>query len=135
MKHPSLDGLQNLKLRLYRAGRITPDIRRRFHERYGERFERAVGAVAEGSVFKYVFHPSGRVVWVVVGRERDYLIESDDFCACYDFYLNSVVRGRVDACYHILAKVLAEFLGMYRTVKVEDEAYSSLMEEWRSVYA
>ncbi len=125
--------LPELKKKLYKVGRLTSSLRSSFFQRYGSRFQKAVEAVSEGNVYKYIFKPSGRVVWVVVGRERDYLLTSESFCGCPDFYLNVIVRKRVDACYHILAKVLAEFLGVYNLVEADDESYSSLREEWNHV--
>jgi hypothetical protein len=37
---------------------------------YGYRFNRAWETLREDKVKKYMFRPSGRGVWVVVGRDR-----------------------------------------------------------------
>jgi len=100
---------------------------------FGERFWRALRAVAERRVKKYVFEPSGRRLWVVVGRRQDYLIISDFYCSCEDFYLNVVVRRKTFMCYHLLAKRLAEALKVYETYMLSDEEFEPLVEEWKSL--
>lgn len=46
----------------------------RLYEIFGQRFTRAFEVLKENRVKKYVFKPSGRTVWIVVGKERDYLL-------------------------------------------------------------
>lgn len=121
--------IEELKARLRREKRLTPELREKFRKVYGLRFERAIKAVVQHNVYKYVFRPSGRVLWIVVGRQKDYLIYPDMYCSCSDFYLNSVVRKKVDACYHILARILAEFLGFYDVLYASDDEYVSLFNE------
>lgn len=60
---------------------------------FGSRFTKAWGAIKDGRVKKYLFKPSGRIVWIVVGRERDYLVmPAADFCSCDDFYFRVMDR-------------------------------------------
>lgn len=101
--------------------------------KFGERFWRALRAVAERRVKKYVFNPSKRVFWVVVGRRRDYLVISDFYCSCDDFYLNVVIRRNAFMCYHLLAKQLAEALTIYDTYAVSDREYEPLIREWKEI--
>jgi predicted nucleic acid-binding Zn finger protein len=100
---------------------------------HGYRFSRAWENLKEDRVKKYVFRPSGRVVWVVVGRDREYLIyHVVGYCSCDDFYF-SVIDGKVSLCHHLIARKLAEVLGRFEVVEQEDELYSSHLEEWTSV--
>jgi len=100
---------------------------------YGSRFNRAWETLKDGRVKKYVFRPSGRVVWVVVGRDREYLIyHVVGYCSCDDFYF-SVIDGKVPLCHHLIARKLAEVLGRFEVVEQEDEFYSSHLKEWTSV--
>lgn len=58
-------------------------------------------------VSKSMFLPSGRVQWIVVGENRDYLIcEAVGYCHCEDFY-QAVMDGRVEVCKHLFAWKLA----------------------------
>lgn len=98
---------------------------------FGERFDRAWRLVEEGRVKRYVFEPSGRTVWVVVGRRGEYqILPSTGYCSCDDFYFR-VVDGDTGVCYHLIGQRLAEALGAYEEVREGDEFYDALMAEWR----
>ena len=99
---------------------------------FGGRLERALRLVEERRVKRYTFKPSGRVVWIVVGKEREYQILSRaGYCSCDDFYFR-VINGEAGLCYHLIAQHLAEALGMLEEIEEGDEFYESLMAEWRS---
>ena len=99
---------------------------------FGYRFDRAWRLVQENRVKRYTFHPSGRVVWVVVGQSGEYQIYPNaGYCGCDDFYFR-VVDGEAGLCYHLLGQKLAEALVNYDKVKEEDETYRLLTGEWRA---
>jgi len=103
------------------------------YETFGMRFSKAWEALKEGRIKKYVFKPSKRVVWIVVGKERDYLIiASAEFCMCDDFYFR-VLDQRIHLCYHLIAQKIAEALDWYDKIEEHDDLYNSLMEEWKRV--
>ncbi len=104
-----------------------------FSENFGERFWKALKAVADGLIKKYVFTPSNRVEWVIVGKKRDYLIVSELYCGCEDFYINVVLRKNTLICYHLLARKLAEALDCFEEIRVEDDKYEKFMCEWREI--
>lgn len=100
---------------------------------FGSRFLNAWRAVNEGRVKKYIFKPSGRTVWIVVGRRRDYLVmPAANFCSCNDFYYN-VMDKKAYLCYHLIAQRLAESLELFDTIEEEDSFYDILMKEWKKV--
>ena len=100
---------------------------------FGPRLSRALEALREGRVKKYVFKPSGRVVWVVVGREREYIImPTVDYCSCDDFYFR-VIDGKAHLCYHLIAQRLADALERFDLIFEEDRNYDILMGEWREM--
>jgi len=102
---------------------------------HGYRFNRAWEILKEDRVKKYAFRPSGRVVWIVVGRDREYLIyHVVGYCSCDDFYF-SVIDGKVPLCHHLIARKLAEVLGRFEVVEQKDGFYSSHLKEWTSVEA
>jgi len=87
--------------------------------------------VIQGRVKKYVLKPSGRVQWVVVGNEKDYLIyEHAPYCHCKDFYL-SIMDGRAKVCKHLIVQKLASGLGLYEVVEEDDARCLELLKEWR----
>jgi predicted nucleic acid-binding Zn finger protein len=102
----------------------------RLAEAFGPRVKKALEALNEGRIKKYVFKPSGRVVWIVVGKKRDYLVmPAIDFCSCYDFYFQ-FDRGHV--CYHIIAQKLAEATGTFDQFEDDDQFYDVLIKEWKA---
>ena len=102
---------------------------------FGSRFFKAWEAVQEDRVKKYIFSPSGRIVWIVVGREREYqIMPAAGFCSCDDFYFR--VMDRVtNICYHLIAQKLADALTRYDKIDEEDRLYDCLMDEWKKVTA
>lgn len=102
---------------------------------FGQRFTKASEAVKGKRVKKYIFKPSNRVVWIVVGKRQDYLImPAADFCTCDDFYFR-VMDKQIHLCYHLIAQKLAETLENYDPYEEEDELYNVLMKEWKKAIA
>jgi predicted nucleic acid-binding Zn finger protein len=105
------------------------------YELFGQRFTKALNALKENRAKKYVFKPSGRTVWIVIGRERDYLIMPEaEFCMCDDFYFR-VLDKKIHLCYHLIAQKIARNLGWYETLEENDKLYESLMNEWKKATA
>jgi predicted nucleic acid-binding Zn finger protein len=98
---------------------------------FGERGERAWELLRENMVKRYTFKPSGRIVWIVVGRGGDHLIyPAVGYCGCDDFYF-SVMEGKALVCQHLIAQRLADKLGWFDTVEESDELFDVLMNDWR----
>ena len=53
------------------------------------------------------------------------------YCSCQDFYIKVVIQREINYCYHLLAKLLAESLSIYSEIRVEDERYFDLMDNWK----
>ncbi|RLG45818.1 MAG: hypothetical protein DRN81_00050 [Thermoproteota archaeon] len=66
----------------------------------------AENLVKDGKVKKYIFN--GVVLWVVVGKERDYLVLPNIYCSCEDFYVRVVSRMEKKYCIHLIAQKIAE---------------------------
>jgi len=113
------------------VGKLSGTNLTELYELFGTRFTKALDALKEGRVKKYTFKPSGRVVWIVVGRERDYLIMPEaEFCTCDDFYFR-VLDKKIHMCYHLLTQKIAQNLCWFDSVDAEDENYDMLMNEWK----
>ena len=116
-------------------GEVTGNHLTQLSEALGSRFTKAWDAIKEERVKKYVFSPSGRIVWIVVGREREYqIMPAAAFCSCDDFYFR-VMDREANICYHLIAQKIAEALERYDKVEEEDRLYECLMEEWKKVTA
>jgi predicted nucleic acid-binding Zn finger protein len=114
------------------SGRLSKERIAELRNLFGERFERAWRLVEEKRVKKYIFEPSGRVVWIVVGKEKEYqILPKAGYCPCDDFYFR-VINGETGLCYHLIAQRLAEAISLFEEVREGDEFYEPLMAEWRS---
>jgi predicted nucleic acid-binding Zn finger protein len=117
------------------GGELTEDHLAQLSEAFGLRFTKAWETLKEKRVKKYVFSPSGRIVWIVVGREREYQIMPEaGFCSCDDFYFR-VMDREAQICYHLIAQKIADTLELYDKIEEEDRLYDCLMEEWKKVTA
>ncbi|RLI07875.1 hypothetical protein DRO32_03210 [Candidatus Bathyarchaeota archaeon] len=135
MRPPELSELEQVCSELRELGHMRFSHLARLYRAFGPRLASALEALRERRVKKYVFRPSGRVVWVVVGREREYVVlPRAPYCSCDDFYFR-VLDGRARLCYHIIAQRLAECLNWYEEVEEEDEDYEVLVGELREVEA
>lgn len=84
---------------------------------------RATQAVAEGRVKRHEFFPSGRILYTVVGRSGDELVDpTEPFCSCQHFFF-SVLGGRSETCYHLLAYSIATRMDRLSTVRFHDEEF------------
>ena len=113
-------------------GKLTGKDLTKLHETFGERFIKAFQALKENRVKKYIFEPSGKVIWIVVGKKKDYLLMPEaGFCSCDDFYFR-VMDREVHLCYHLIAQKIANILKGYDSIKERDELHDSLMKEWKN---
>ncbi|MBT8171950.1 hypothetical protein KJN74_03680 [Candidatus Bathyarchaeota archaeon] len=115
--------------------KLTDNQVMRLSKALGSRFNKALDTVNEVRVKKYVFSPSKRIVWIVVGREREYqIMPAAGFCSCDDFYFR-VMDKETNICYHLIAQKIAETLKKYDKIEEEDRLYDCLMEEWKKAIA
>jgi predicted nucleic acid-binding Zn finger protein len=98
---------------------------------FGNRFTRAWRLVTENRVKKYMFRPSGRELWIAVGKNAEYMIYPNaGYCSCSDFYFR-VLDQEVALCYHLLAQKLAEAMSHYDVILEDDEVYGELTRIWK----
>jgi len=88
-------------------GKVTDKHIEQLSEALGSRFTKAWDTVKGEGVKKYVFSPSGRIVWIVVGREREYqIMPAAGFCSCDDFYFRVMFDIRPILFFGIIGTVL-----------------------------
>jgi predicted nucleic acid-binding Zn finger protein len=130
-ENSEIDTLNAICKEAKKEGKLTGKNLTKLYEIFGQRFIKAFEALKENRVKKYVFNPSGRTVWIVVGKERDYLIMPEaEFCTCDDFYFR-VLDKEAHLCYHLIAQKIAKSLSWYDTIEERDELYNPLMNEWK----
>lgn len=116
-------------------GKLTDNQLMNLSKTLGSRFEKALETINEYRIKKYVFKPSDRIVWIVVGREREYqIMPAAGFCSCDDFYFR-VMDKETNICYHLIAQKIGETLEKFDLIEEEDRLYDCLMEEWKKAIA
>jgi predicted nucleic acid-binding Zn finger protein len=115
------------------SGKLTGKDIKELYNVFNKRFIKAFEALRSIRVKKYIFKPSGKKVWIVIGKEREYLIIPEvEFCSCKDFYFR-VLDMEIHLCYHLIAQKLAEILDWYGKLEENDDLYETLMNEWEKV--
>lgn len=118
-------------LALIEKNGLDENIKKKLEELYGTKFLKAMRAVNSYSVKKYIFLPSNRTVWIVIGKKKEYFVIPRIYCQCNEFYINVVIKRKSDLCYHILAQAIAEEIGKYETYKLSDSDFIRLNAEWK----
>ena len=123
--------VMELRRKLKNEGKLTEEILDIMSKIYGNRFSKAVEAVKKGRIKKYVFEPSGKIIWIVVGKKCDYIVlPKVGFCSCNDFYYR-IMKGESSLCYHLIACWIAEATGQFDLIKEEDRLYDFLLNDWK----
>lgn len=129
-KSSEVEMLENICKEVQVRGRITSAHRNKLSSIFGQRLEKALETLEESRVKKYVFQPSGRIVWIVVGKGREYLVmPAAEYCTCYDFYFQ-FHQGHL--CYHIIAQKLAEATSQFDLIEDDDQLFDILIKEWKA---
>ncbi len=92
--------MNDLLERIARERKLTPELRDEVRITFGNRGERALAALDEGRVKRYLDFT------IVESTSTEYVVD-DDICTCGDF----LFRGR--ECWHILAVRLASATGSF----------------------
>jgi predicted nucleic acid-binding Zn finger protein len=130
-----IDTLNTICREAKTEGKLSGKNLTELYDLFGQRFTKALEALKENRVKKYIFKPTGRTVWIVIGRERDYLIMPEaEFCTCDDFYFR-VLDKKIHLCYHLIAQKIARNLGWFETIEENDELHDTLMNEWKKATA
>ncbi len=130
-KESEIDALKKICTEIREVGKVTGEHLTHLAMLFGSRFRKAWEAIKDNRVKKYVFKPSGRIIWIVVGKEGDYLVMPDaEFCSCDDFYYH-VMSKKAHLCYHLIGQKIAEALGQYDEIEESDDMYDFLMNEWK----
>jgi len=100
-------------------------------ETFDKNFVEAMKLVDQKRVKQVKFAPSGRVIWVVMGRKKDYqVVPQSMFCTCDDYYFRVMGRKK-QLCYHLVAQHLAEALDMQSQSDLADAEYAAFTARWK----
>src|SRR5271157_928458 len=115
--------LENILTELIPGPELTAQDIQKLENRFKEKAFKAIDAVATRSIEQIYFSPSGRELWAVPGREKTHLVLRNTYCDCLDFYLNVVIKGKYECCYHLLAVEIANKLEKFSKCIIKDRDY------------
>jgi predicted nucleic acid-binding Zn finger protein len=84
--------------------------------------------VGSGSVKQMLFMPSGKKLWIVIGKDNEYWIDVElGFCSCKDFYFTTLSGGQ--DCYHLksVRKTIQQQRG-FTAIEFDDSDYIRLLQ-------
>jgi predicted nucleic acid-binding Zn finger protein len=83
--------------------------------------------VRSGSVKQMLFLPSGKKLWVVIGRDNEYWTDPElGFCSCKDFYFTTLSGGQ--DCYHLKSVRKTIQQREFTTIEFDDNDYIHLLQ-------
>ncbi|MGH9990320.1 MAG: hypothetical protein ACREAS_07780 [Nitrososphaera sp.] len=83
--------------------------------------------VRPGSVKKMLFLPSGKKLWVVIGRDNEYWTDPElGFCSCKDFYFTTLSGGQ--DCYHLKSVRKTIQQRGFTAIEFDDSDYTQLLQ-------
>jgi len=124
---------QEIYSEITKTNNITEKQKIKMVKTFGMRFEKAYKSLLDRKVRKYVFLPSEKKVWGVIGKDSLYqILPSVNFCSCNDFYFR-VIGQEIFLCYHLIAQKLADVLDKYVIVEKNDKEFESLMMKLREI--
>ncbi len=89
---------------------------------------KALKSALRGGVEKHVFSPSGKHIYVVRGPTGPHLVMGELACSCLDYYLNVVIRGKRNLCYHIAAVVISEEEKSFKVIEHRDPEFIGIVK-------
>jgi predicted nucleic acid-binding Zn finger protein len=70
----------------------------------------------------HLFLPSGRKIWVVVGKENEHWVDPElEFCSCKSYYFKTLSDG--EQCYHLKTVRKSQDEKSYTTIEFSDSEY------------
>jgi len=90
--------------------------------------EKVLDVIKRG-IIKRIYLPSERIAWIAIGDNSEHLLYPKLFCSCQDFYKNVVINRIRPFCKHLIAQVIAEALGQYKTENLSDEDFKEIIKE------
>ena len=134
MTHSQLKDIEILEQicdKIAEAGKLPDSLNLKLPPSFSKRYEKAVKIVESLHITKHTFNPSGRVIWTVKGKSREYqIIPQSNFCSCDDFYFR-VMDYKRQVCYHLIAQSIANRLKLYNHHKMRDSEYDKITRKWR----
>ncbi|MFX1356611.1 MAG: SWIM zinc finger family protein [Promethearchaeota archaeon] len=122
------DFLFNFFSQIKQKGFIDEKLINDINSIFSNKAERVLEVMEKG-ITKYIYKPSNRVIWTAMGENCEHIIYPKLFCSCRDFYKNVVIKRKRDYCKHILAQIISEALNDYKTLELNDQEFTKLIDD------
>ncbi len=122
---------ENMKKSLFylkKEKRLTEILENEIIDAFSLRGEKAIEVIKKNGVKKLIISKNQHI-WEVKGSKKPYLIIDSNFCECYDFQIRVINRKELKYCYHLIAKILAEELNIFRTIEISSNEYNNMILE------
>ena len=134
LKNMSDEYLEQLFSEIKEIGQFNTDLIKYLEDTFPEQGEKII-EVLKRKVMKYIYLPSGRVIWMIKGeKQKRYLLYPKIFCSCQDFYKNTVIKKTRPYCKHIIAQIISEALQIFIEKEKEDEKFNMLIKRLKSEF-
>jgi len=88
---------------------------------------RVDNAVMSRSIKQLVFRPSGKTLWIVIGKDNEHWTDPElGFCSCKHFYFKTLSGGH--DCYHLQSVRKAIQEKRYTIVEFADNEYAQILQ-------
>ena len=124
----SKDFLSKVFLKVERIGSVDEKLELYIDSIFPGKVAKVLEILDKG-ITKCIFLPSNREIWVVTGKNDEYMIYPKIFCSCYDFYKNACLLKKRPFCKHLLAQVILEAFRVYDVLELQDEEFQSFLKE------
>lgn len=105
-----------------KKGEIDDDLLDYLEEIFPNSSSRVIGTIKKG-IRKYIYKPSNRNIWIVMGEKKEHFVYPRIYCSCQNFYLKVVIERKQLICKHILAQIICEALNNFEEIKLKDDDF------------
>ena len=124
----SKDLLNDLFIRVKEHGIINEELVKHIETIYPEKIPDIL-EIVKRDITKYIYKPSNRVIWTVIGENDEYFIYPKIYCSCIDFYKRVIIEKKRQFCKHIIAQIIGEALNKYKIVENDDKDFKESLRE------
>ena len=124
----SKDLLVDISLMAEKKSAIDEELLNFIDKVFPEKVDKVLKVIKRG-LTKYTFNPSGRVVWIALGENDEYLLYPKLYCSCQDFYKSVVIQKKRAFCKHLLAQVICESLPDFKEKKLRDDEFNEFVDD------
>jgi len=88
---------------------------------------KGIEAAKNGRIVKLTVNDEN--FWFFVGSKSVHYLIPRIYCTCRDFNINVVSKRKYNSCYHLIAQVIAETLGLEKNIKCKYTTILKILSE------